>query len=258
MADKPDFSDDIHKKDKRQANFYFILAVLCLLVPYIIPHSASFQGKFIVATERLNDGIFDETVVLIMSHDSSGAWGVIVNQPERTLPINQFLEENGTRPFLGRMASYRAGYHFIVEDNRSHPFVLAGTASLEPDTPRLDRSALHLSARMTGNMTVYNGGPMRSDEYFILHPTAFSFQDRYENEGVPYGVTDNVTVINALIWGNEEYPFKVFRGVSSWQSQQLEQEIKSGIWRVINFNETVLFNRDPNIIWDLIQKFFDN
>jgi len=40
-------------------------------------------GKFLVATRQITDGIFRETVILLIKHDRHGTMGVIVNRPTK-------------------------------------------------------------------------------------------------------------------------------------------------------------------------------
>jgi len=43
----------------------------------------SLKGRFLVASPHLPDSNFFRSVVLIVAHDSEGAWGLILNRPTR-------------------------------------------------------------------------------------------------------------------------------------------------------------------------------
>jgi putative transcriptional regulator len=45
------------------------------------PHPALAKGKFLVASRRLGDPNFVETVILLLAYDEKGAMGVVINRP---------------------------------------------------------------------------------------------------------------------------------------------------------------------------------
>lgn len=64
------------------------------------------RGKLLVASDRLVDPNFRQTVVLLLEHDASGALGVVLNRPTdvRVALVLPEVEELGERPdtvFLG-------------------------------------------------------------------------------------------------------------------------------------------------------------
>ncbi len=50
------------------------------------------KGKFLVASERIRDSIFTETVIFLVDYSPRGAMGLIVNRPADTRPFQLFPE----------------------------------------------------------------------------------------------------------------------------------------------------------------------
>lgn len=73
-------------------------------------------GKLIVAPPRNQDGHFSRTSVLIAQHGLSGAWGVIVNRPAKTLSMQAIMAAAGIE-YGGNETVYIGG---PVEPTRVH------------------------------------------------------------------------------------------------------------------------------------------
>ena len=69
------------KKTPQQAKIYLLLAVIFMLIPTIAGLYTGETQRLIVASGKLSDPRFDESVVFIFLHNLSGAVGVIVNKP---------------------------------------------------------------------------------------------------------------------------------------------------------------------------------
>ncbi len=57
--------------------------------------AASLTGKVLVARESMPDPRFQETVIYLVSHDETGALGLVVNKPTAIGPISALLDELG-------------------------------------------------------------------------------------------------------------------------------------------------------------------
>ena len=55
--------------------------------------AASLSGLVLVASERMPDPRFQETVIYLIDHDESGAFGLVVNQPRGAGPIGALLDQ---------------------------------------------------------------------------------------------------------------------------------------------------------------------
>ncbi len=52
-------------------------------------------GRVLVASEHMPDPRFQETVIYLVDHDENGAFGLIVNKPISTIPIEGLLDRLG-------------------------------------------------------------------------------------------------------------------------------------------------------------------
>ena len=56
---------------------------------------ASYAGQYLIATPSLGDPRFAGTVVLLCSHDASGAMGIVINRQKQNLSISDMLDHVG-------------------------------------------------------------------------------------------------------------------------------------------------------------------
>jgi putative transcriptional regulator len=128
-----------------------------LLVPGIYGVAAQTSGKlagrFLVATSRLRERPFAESVVLIVKHsEDDGAVGLIVNRPMGTIPLSKVLRGKAAATnvevpiFYGGPVERRQGFllHSSEEVLPSSVSVLEGVAMT------LDREMLQLIAEGKG------------------------------------------------------------------------------------------------------------
>lgn len=59
------------------------------------PKPQSFQNSFLIATPNMGDPRFEFAVIYIVSHDKSGAMGIIVNKGKSNFLISDMLEQIG-------------------------------------------------------------------------------------------------------------------------------------------------------------------
>ena len=52
----------------------------------------SVKDHFLIATEKMNDDRFKETVITMLESDKDGAWGLVVNKPMGLLPIALLMD----------------------------------------------------------------------------------------------------------------------------------------------------------------------
>ena len=77
---------------KADGVFLLFLAGLFFWFPYYLKQPGDAHHKILVATEKLQDGVFDQTVVLILRHNGYSALGFVLNKP---------LQEEENRNFGG-------------------------------------------------------------------------------------------------------------------------------------------------------------
>jgi putative transcriptional regulator len=86
--------------------------------------SASLAGRFLVATDELNDPRFVRTVVYMIQHDGGGAMGLIVNRPIGDASLSILLDRLGMDG-KGAQGDIRVHYGGPVESARG--FILHTT-----------------------------------------------------------------------------------------------------------------------------------
>jgi putative transcriptional regulator len=59
------------------------------------PEDASLVGRLLVATSDLTDPRFVQTVIFMVSHDATGAMGLVINRPIGRIAIAALLEQLG-------------------------------------------------------------------------------------------------------------------------------------------------------------------
>jgi len=53
---------------------------------------SSVKDHFLIATEKMRDNRFSETVILMLESDKNGAWGLVVNKRIGTMPIALLID----------------------------------------------------------------------------------------------------------------------------------------------------------------------
>ena len=64
-----------------QARMYFFLAIFFLTLPSLASLYRGQTGKLLVATHRISEGVFYQSVIYIARHDFLSAQGFIINKP---------------------------------------------------------------------------------------------------------------------------------------------------------------------------------
>jgi putative transcriptional regulator len=108
------------------------------------------------------------------------------------------------------------------------------TISYQPDPPLLE--------------PVFLGGPLALERGFVLHsPVADNSQSTQLNEQLM--ISNSNTILSTL--GTEQAPEKymVTLGYASWDSGQLEQEIKDNQWLTIESENDIIFNTPIEKRW---------
>ena len=79
---------------------------------------SDYQGQLLLATPKMSDFRFDKSVILICSHTSDGAMGIIVNKPTLDLKFEDVLNQlkisskgigNDHKIFFGGPVEYGRG-----------------------------------------------------------------------------------------------------------------------------------------------------
>ncbi len=101
------------------------------------PASEGLAGQLLVATEKMPDPRFAETVIYMVEHNASGAMGLVVNRPLGEVPFTDLLEGLGLEN-EGVSGNVRVHYGGPVEERRG--FVLHSPDYTDEGTKVIDAS----------------------------------------------------------------------------------------------------------------------
>jgi putative transcriptional regulator len=136
-----------------------ILLATALPAPADTPQRASLAGQLLVAAPAMGDPRFRQTVILMVRHDRTGAFGIIVNRPVGEHPLADLLAALGQKDSgaAGRVRIFAGG---PVDPERV--FVVHSADYDRPDTLKIDgRVALTASLEVLRDLGS-NQGPKQS------------------------------------------------------------------------------------------------
>ena len=104
--------------------------------PQIPPESVSLTGQLLVASAAMKDPRFQRTVILIVRHSQSGAFGIAINRPAGERPLTELLGKLGEKESPdGAVQIYAGGpmepdLGFVIHTT---DYTLAETAAINTD-----------------------------------------------------------------------------------------------------------------------------
>jgi putative transcriptional regulator len=168
------------------------------------PIKNSFEGKVLIATPALRDGIFMRSVVYMCAHRSDGAMGIVVNQRADDVRLSRLLVQLD-----------------IVK---------------EPDAIRLPRRV--------DEIRVVRGGPVDTGRGFVLHSSDYIATDSTVHIDNDICLTATLDVLRAIADGQGPARAVLALGCAGWAAGQLETEILANSWLVGPADPTLLFGDD--------------
>ncbi|WP_420399378.1 YqgE/AlgH family protein [Flagellimonas sp.] len=115
----------------------------------------------------------------------------------------------------------------------------------------LDYSICDLISEITIPFKVFNGGPVEQDNLYFIHKVPHLINDSIEiSDGIFWGGNFEKTVelINNETIGEQDIRF--FLGYSGWGSHQLDHELNSKSWVVVqNEYESSILEKSSNAFW---------
>ena len=97
------------KETPRQSKLFFLLAAFCILVPSLMKLYTGETQRLIVASSKMTQGNFAESIVLMFHHGLDGASGVVVNKPLPEAEIEKapaFIKDKGFSLYYGGPVAY--------------------------------------------------------------------------------------------------------------------------------------------------------
>jgi putative transcriptional regulator len=158
-------------------------------------------GKFLVATDKLGDPNFSESVVLVTQYSpDDGTIGLVVNR-RTDVPLSRVFPKKGA-----------------TED----PVFAGGPVDI-----RLVQALVRKSAKPN-------------------HSTHLV-------EDV-YAVASKEEIEKSIAARVEPSKFRAYLGYAGWGPSQLEQEIEIGAWSVLNAAPKMIFDEDPDSLWERLNR----
>lgn len=114
-----------------------------------------------------------------------------------------------------------------------------------------------LIPEIDSDLIIYNGGPVSKENLYFVHR-------------VPELIPESLEIANGIFWGGDfdvvqellqtqrlnKEDIRFFLGYSGWSKDQLEDELETTSWVVIDNNFTNIFNISDKSFWkDTLMKF---
>jgi putative transcriptional regulator len=136
-----------------------VLAATARSKPEVTPQDVSLGGQLLVASPDIGDPRFDRAVILLVRHDKSGAFGLIINRPVDERPLASLLEAIGEEAtgIEGRVRLFAGG---PVQPEIG--FVLHSTDYHRAGTLDIDQHVAMTSTREILSDIAHKKGPVKS------------------------------------------------------------------------------------------------
>lgn len=164
------------------------------------PGAAGLTGQLLVATPEMNDRRFAGTVIYMVRHDMNGAMGLIVNRPDKEIPIALLMDRLGLdgkgvrgglrlhyggpvepwKAFILHSADYKAEDTQVIENGIAltrHPAILRAIGA--GAGPRRALLALGYAGWAPGQLE----GEIHAGAWVTVPPdAALVFDDKYDTK----------------------------------------------------------------------------
>jgi putative transcriptional regulator len=184
------------------------------------PPTEPAPGQLLVASTTLQDPRFYHCVVLLLRHDRTGAFGIIINHPIAKRPIAEVLAATG--------------------DKSSKPGTGGGDSKGDKDGP---------DAKVEGTIRVFLGGPVQPQLGFVVHSSDYQRPETLM-VGDQLAMTANKEVLRDIAHhqGPAKYLFAL--GYAGWGAGQLEGEIARRDWFAVPAEPDLVFDAARDTVWE--------
>ena len=196
----------------------FAIAALLLVVLLAVGHPAEPQpsaepppGQLLIASAAIQDPRFQHSVVLLLRHDASGAFGLIINHPV------------GERPLAELLAAI---------DRKANP----DTAGGQDNT-------------IEGTVRVFRGGPVQPQLGFVVHSPEYR-RPQTLVVGDKLAMTADKEVLRDIGHHQGPAKYLFVLGYAGWGAGQLEGEIARHDWFTTSAEPDLVFDADRDAVWD--------
>jgi len=101
----------------------------------------------------------------------------------------------------------------------------------------------------------YIGGPMEQHKIYALHSTDVVFPGSAILKDIETGVLEGEEAV-AKLKSAEPKPkwYIIIKGYCGWGKRQLTNELAYGTWHVVNYDEKLVRETKPELMWDAANK----
>ncbi len=104
-------------------------------------NAETLSGRLLIAAPDLTDPNFSRTVIYMLSHDESGALGLVINEPMGEVPLDLLLKGQGTEAEAGKEGPEKPGdpmlVHYGGPVDPGRGFILHSTDVMPPGSVQL-------------------------------------------------------------------------------------------------------------------------
>jgi putative transcriptional regulator len=164
----------------------------------------SYEGKVLIATPSLRDGVFTRSVVYMCAHRSDGAMGIVINQRANEVKFSKLLVQLE-----------------IVKE----------------------AAAIRLPAQVD-EIRVLRGGPVDTGRGFVLHSSDYTATESTVHINDEICLTATLDILRAIAHGDGPSKAVLALGCAGWAAGQLESEILANAWLTGPADPALLFGDD--------------
>jgi putative transcriptional regulator len=178
-------------------------------------------GQLLVAAATMQDPRFARSVILLLRHDKTGAFGLIINRPIAERPLADMIASIGKK------------------DGKS------GGASSDPTAGQGEQKP----AAVEGSIRVFFGGPVQPQFGFVIHGSDYHRPETLAvGSGLAMTASRDVLLDIAHHKGPGKYLFAL--GYAGWGPGQLEGEVARRDWFTAPADPDLLFDAPRDKVWD--------
>ncbi|MEM9717183.1 MAG: YqgE/AlgH family protein [Pseudomonadota bacterium] len=115
-------------------------------------------------------------------------------------------------------------------------------------TELLDQFEIKATSAM-GDTPIFFGGPVEHGRGFVLHSSDYKVPDSTLKVSDEVSLTGTVDVLRDIAEGTGPDRHRIALGYAGWSPGQLEGEIQSNGWLVLEDGSDMVFAKDPNGVW---------
>jgi putative transcriptional regulator len=174
-------------------------------------------GELLVASAAIQDPRFQHSVVLLLRHDATGAFGIIINHPIAERPLAELLAAIGDKDSKDSKGSSDS------QDGKD--------------------------GAVEGTIRVFLGGPVQPQLGFVIHSADYRRPETLV-VGERLAMTANKEVLRDIAHHQGPVKYLFALGYAGWGAGQLEGEIARHDWFTAPAEPDLVFDAARDAVWD--------